>query len=71
MEVSELLLGLFFLGLCVWFLSGLFNLFRWANEQGFIGFIAFVAAFVFFSPVMIAICIVVGFCKRPFILKGN
>jgi hypothetical protein len=35
-------------------------LFKWAVEGGFVGFVAYVAAWIFLFPVMISMCVVGG-----------
>ena len=54
-----LALGLFIL-LCVAAFSGAIVLFAFAAEQGFLGIAAYIACWVFFFPVMLIICIIVG-----------
>ena len=38
-------------------------LFAWATRAGFVGFIAYIAAWVFMLPVMAALCGVAGFAR--------
>ena len=40
--------------------AGAVFLFAFASEQGFIGLAAYIACWVFFFPVMLIICILVG-----------
>ncbi len=41
--------------------SGAVFLFAFAAEQGFVGIAAYIACWVFLFPVMLVICIIVGF----------
>ncbi len=56
--------GLLALGVVIWLLIAAFGgavfLFAFAAEQGFIGIAAYIACWVFFFPVMLVICIIVG-----------
>lgn len=45
-------------------LIGALALLAFAGEQGFVGLAAYVACWVFFFPVMLVICIIVGFFAR-------
>ena len=57
--------ALFALGIFIWLCIAAFvgaaYLFTLASEQGFIGLAAYLACWVFFFPVMLIICIVIGF----------
>lgn len=54
--------GIILLGILVLWMGfvGAALLFAMAAEQGFIGLAAFVACWVFFAPVIAAICVVTG-----------
>ena len=47
--------------LCLAAFKGAALLFAFAAEQGFIGLAAYVACWVFLFPVMLVVCIVIGF----------
>lgn len=64
-EITLLVIGgLIALGVVGWLLLcaliGFGILFEMAADQGFLGLAAFVACWVFFAPVMLVICIIVG-----------
>ena len=48
------------LWLCWAAVVGAIFLFAFASEQGFIGLAVYIACWVFFFPVMLIICIIVG-----------
>ncbi|OHC73461.1 MAG: hypothetical protein A3B62_03275 [Rhodospirillales bacterium RIFCSPLOWO2_01_FULL_65_14] len=48
------------IGLCMAAFTGAVFLFGFAAEQGFLGLAAYIACWVFFFPVMLIICIIVG-----------
>ena len=50
-----------FVSLCYVAFVGAVALFMLAAEQGFIGLAAYVACWVFLSPLMLIICIIIGF----------
>ncbi len=56
--------GILALAAAIWLLIAAFGgavfLFAFAAEQGFIGIAAYIACWVFFFPVMLVICIIVG-----------
>ena len=56
--------GILTLVAAIWLLIAAFGgavfLFAFAAEQGFIGIAAYIACWVFFFPVMLVICIIVG-----------
>ncbi len=54
-----LALGIF-IWLCIAAFRGAVFLFAYAGGQGFIGLAVYIACWVFFSPVMLIICIVIG-----------
>jgi uncharacterized membrane protein len=60
-----LLVGLVALALALWLIFVAFNgalvMLSFASAQGFVGLVAFVAAWVFLFPVMLLIAIVIGF----------
>jgi hypothetical protein len=60
-----LLVGLVALALALWLIFVAFNgalvMLSFASAQGFVGLVAFVAAWVFLFPVMLLIAIVMGF----------
>jgi hypothetical protein len=60
-----LLAGLFVLGLALWLIwfafAGAVIMLSFAAAQGFVGLVAFVAAWVFLFPVMLPVAIVMGF----------
>ena len=62
------LAGLFVLWLAfklfVWALRGALHLLALASDQGFIGLAVYIACWVFFFPVMLAIAIIVGVVAR-------
>ena len=50
-----------FIWLCIAAFAGAVFLFAYAGEQGFIGLAVYIACWVFFFPVMLIICILIGF----------
>ena len=56
--------GILALGIAILLIIAAFGgavfLFEFAAEQGFVGIAAYIACWVFFFPVMLVICIIVG-----------
>ena len=58
--VGALIALVIFIRLCIAAFAGAVFLFAYAGEQGFIGLAVYIACWVFFFPVMLIICIVIG-----------